>query len=282
MFRKARHVIIVAIVTLGLALAALPVATVAADGSSLLRVVHASPGAASVEVFVDGRKAVSSLQFAQASSYSTVPAGTHQVAVFSSGASSGAKPEMNATVNLLAGQAYTVVAADVVTKMSPMVLPDALSAPPAGKAVVRLVHASPDAPRVADIALAGGPVLFHNVAFKAATTYLPVAPGTYRFEVRPAGTTLALATTDPITVDADHTYSVFALGELADGSFKAVAIADNARGGGVGVPPGSGGGGMSRGQVVRHSALILGGLLAILAVLVALRSVLVTSPHRRG
>jgi len=97
-----------------------------------------------------------------------------------------------------------------------------------------------------------------------------------------AGTTLALATTGPITVVADHTYSVFAMGELADGSFRAVVIADNARSGGVGVSPGSGGGGMSRGQVVLHSALVLGGLLAILAILVALRSVLSTSPHRRG
>ncbi len=47
------------------------------------------------------------------------------------------------------------------------------AAPVAGMAKVRFLHASPDAPAV-DIAVAGGPVLFPDVAFKEHAGYASV------------------------------------------------------------------------------------------------------------
>jgi hypothetical protein len=58
---------------------------------------------------------------------------------------------------------------------------------------VRFIHLSPDAPAV-DIAVKGGPILFKDIAFEKASTYLAVKPGAYDLEVRPTGTTtVALA-----------------------------------------------------------------------------------------
>jgi LPXTG-motif cell wall-anchored protein len=113
--------------------------------------------------------------------------------------------------------------------IEPLVLIDNNSTPEAGKAHVRFVHASPDAPAV-DIAVAdGGPVLFSNVEFKGVGDYLPVDAGTYDLEVRIAGTeTVALEV--PGVALADRTvYTIFAMG-LAGGdpALEAVPSVDAA------------------------------------------------------
>ena len=78
---------------------------------------------------------------------------------------------------------YTIVALNTLANIEPLVLVDNNSMPAAGKAHVRFVHASPDAPAV-DIAVTGGPVLFGNVSFKGVGDYLPVDAGTYDLEAR--------------------------------------------------------------------------------------------------
>jgi hypothetical protein len=107
--------------------------------------------------------------------------------------------------------------------IEPLVLIDNNSAPAAGKAHVRFVHASPDAPAV-DIAVAnGGPILFPNVSFKGVGDYLPVDAGTYDLEARLAGTdTVALSV--PGVALADGTvYTIFAMG-LAGGQPALTAV----------------------------------------------------------
>ena len=101
-------------------------------------------------------------------------------------------------------------------------LVDNNAAPAAGKAHVRFVHTSPDAPAV-DIAVKGGPVIFPNVAFKAASQYVPVDAGTYDLEVRPAGKTDVVLAVPGVKLDAGNVYTVFAMG-LASGEPKLVAV----------------------------------------------------------
>jgi hypothetical protein len=96
-----------------------------------------------------------------------------------------------------------------------LVLVDNNSAPAAGKAHVRFVHASPDAPAV-DIAVTGGPVLFANVPFKGVGDYLPVDAGTYDLEARLAGTDTVALSVPGVTLEAGTVYTIFAMG-LAGG-----------------------------------------------------------------
>lgn len=218
-----------------------------AAGAAMLRVVHASPDAPALEVLIDGQKTLSALQFTEATAYISVPAGSHHLAVFSAAAGGGGKAFIDTSVDLQDGRAYTIVAADRLANIEPVVLTDDLNHFAADRAYVRLVHASPDAPPVADVAVAnGGPTVFRNVPFKGASDYLAVAPGSYRFDLRPAGTTQQLATTNAITLDAGRSYSVFAMGQLGNDTFQAIIIPDNARTGGVSGVPSTGGGGTAR------------------------------------
>ncbi|HOT49768.1 MAG TPA: DUF4397 domain-containing protein, partial [Candidatus Hydrogenedentes bacterium] len=89
------------------------------------------------------------------------------------------------------------------------------SAPPPGQARLRLVHASPNAPPV-DVAVAGGPVLFSNVAYKNAGNYVTRAAGTANLEVREAGTSNVLLPLPNLPLNNCSVYTLFLLG-LRDG-----------------------------------------------------------------
>jgi len=236
-------------VALALAVFALRVpAPSSAAGSAMLRVVHASPDTPAIEVLIDGQKTLSALQFTEATAYISVPSGRHQIVVLSATAGSGGKAFIDTSVDLQDGQAYTVVAADRLANIEPVVLVDDLTRLAATQAYVRLVHASPDAPPVADVAVSdGGPTVFRSVPFKGATEYLAVAPGSYRFDLRPAGSSQWLATTNAIALDAGRSYTVFAMGQLGNNTFQAIIVPDNARTGGVSGVPSTGGGGASGG-----------------------------------
>jgi hypothetical protein len=232
---------------LALLLGGLNAAPVAgADGMALIRLVHASPDAPALDVSVDGRQVATALRFADATSYAAVPAGSRAVQIFSASAGQGGRALYSASVELRAGLAYTLVAADRLAQLGAVLLTDELSNNPADQAYLRLVHGSPDAPPVADVAVVGGPVALRGLAFKSASPYLPLNPGTYAFEIRPAGTTQTLATTDPVALEAGRIYTIFVIGQFSDNTFRALLLPDNARSGGVGGPPATGAGGAGR------------------------------------
>ncbi len=218
----------------------------AAAPDPLLRIVHASSDAPAIDVYVNGQRVATAPGFAAVTPYTVVPAGAASVQVLAAGAGPGGRTFLATTLDLRAGEAYTVVAADRAGQMAPVILTDTRDQAADGQAHVRLVHVSPDAPSVADVAVVGGPVVARNLPFKGATGYLTVAPGSYAFEIRPAGTTQALATTPALTLEADRSYSAFVMGQLGDNTFRAVIAADNAATGGIGGVPSTGGGGMAQ------------------------------------
>jgi hypothetical protein len=173
-------------------------------------VVHASPDAPAVDLQVDGAVAGSGLAYPNNTPYLPLAAGNHAVKVNVAGT---ATTVIDANLALAAGMRYTVFAADSVSRIAPVVLTDDLAAPAAGKAHVRFVHLSPNAPAV-DVAVNGGPVLFANKAFKASTAFTPVDAGTYDLEVRVAGTSTVALPLPGIALQAGKIYTVFAKGFL--------------------------------------------------------------------
>jgi len=199
---------------------------VMADGHmARVRIVHASPDAPAVDVWVNDNAAFTNAPFKGITEYAELEVGAYNVKVVPTGAT---EPVVIEADLALEAKDYTVVAVGKLEEIEPLVLVDNNSAPEAGKAHVRFVHASPDAPAV-DIAVKDGPVLFSNIAFREVGDYLPVDAGTYDLEVRLAGTTdVALAV--PGLALADGTvYTVFAMG-LAGGepTLEAVPSADYA------------------------------------------------------
>jgi hypothetical protein len=178
------------------------------SGSGQVLVVHASPDAPAVELLVDNTLVGSSLAFPNNSGYLTVSAGTRNIKVRVAGTTTNV---IDADLPITANTNYTVFAADSVSKLKTVVLTDDLSSPAAGKAHVRFVHLSPDAPAV-DIALQGGAVIFPNTAFTGSTVFTPLDAGTYNLEVRVAGTGTVVLSLPNVTFADGGIYTVFARG----------------------------------------------------------------------
>ena len=109
------------------------------SGEAQVRVAHFSPDAPNV--YVNGEPALTDVPYTTVSSYLSLPAGTQQVTVYVTGGTS--TPVIEEPVKLAAGGAYTEAAVGLLTddSITAQVYQDDLSAPSAGNAKVRVVHA---------------------------------------------------------------------------------------------------------------------------------------------
>jgi LPXTG-motif cell wall-anchored protein len=186
-----------------------------------VRVVHASPDAPAVDVWVNGSVAFSNAPFKGITDYAKLEPGTYNIQVTPTGATEPVVIEADLALETMTD--YTVVAVNTLENIEPLVLIDNNSAPAAGKAHVRFVHASPDAPAV-DIAVAnGGPVLFSNIPFKGVGDYLPVDAGTYDLEARVAGTETVALSVPGVALADGAVYTIFAMG-LVEGEPALTAV----------------------------------------------------------
>ena len=185
-------------------------------GNARLRVLHASPDAPNVDVYLDGSEAVNNLAFNSITDYVSVPAGPHAVKVYPASANGTGTPAIDVpSLTLDAGKDYTVVAVGQLAAIEGLVLTDNNAAPAAGKAHIRIVHAAPGAPNV-DIFVAGAGVVVPNLPFKQASNYLPLDAGSYDLEVRAAGSATAVLSLPDTALEAGKVYTAFAVG-LAGG-----------------------------------------------------------------
>ena len=192
---------------------------------AMVRVVHASPEAPAVDIWLDGQPAIRGLAYNQFTGHTSVPAGTRRVQV----TPAGGQPEsavIDANLELTAGEAYTVMATGQLTQITPLVLQDDRTMMAGSRA--RFVHAAPGAPAV-DIAVAGGPTVISNVAFGQDSGYIEVPVGDAQLEVRVAGTDQVVLTV-PATFTEGYAYTLAALG-LAGGQppLGALALSDTSR-----------------------------------------------------
>ena len=188
-------------------------------GGARVRVVHASPDAPAVDVWVEGGRVFENVAFEEITDFVEVPAGTYNVQVVPAGATEPVVIE--ADLSLMAATDYTVIATDALANISPVVLTASGGGPAAGNVWVRFFHGSPDAPAV-DIAVTGGPVLFENVAFQSGTDYVEVPAGTYDLEARIAGTMDVALALPGIELQDGVVYTAYATGLVAD-----IGVLDN-------------------------------------------------------
>ena len=210
-----------------LALAAIASPVAAAD-DAMVRVLHASPDAPAVDVYVDGNKVgapLEGLEFGDLSTYVSLPAGTYDLKVCAT-ADETVCPIVADDVALTAGSRYTIAATNVLASIEAQIITDE-PAPVAGKAKVRVVHFSADTPAVDVLTQDGAATVVENLAYPDATGYLALDPGSYDLKVC-ANADNTVCPLDPGALDlqAGRAYSVFAVGSLEGDSLTAVVGVD--------------------------------------------------------
>jgi len=190
-----------------------------------------SSDAPNVDVYVDGEPvpALTDVPYGTVSGYLPLPAGTRQVTVYATGDASA--PVIDTPVELAAGGAYTVAAVGLVSdaSLTAQVYEDDVSAPAAGSAKVRIVHASPDAGPV-DVATADGTYLASGLGYPSASPYAQVPAGTYDLNVLAAGTGTVAVSAPGTSVADGGVYTAFATGTASAGSLGVILVQDNAAG----------------------------------------------------
>ncbi len=192
-------------------------ATAATGSQTRVRVVNAVPDTPPLVISAGGPPLFTPLAYKGITPYVAVPPGTFTVTAISF--------NVNATVfgpaaiTLTPNRDHTIVALGTGTAasgtVSPLILTDDNTAPAAGRARVRFVHAASDAPPV-DIVL-NERVAVSNLRFGAATdVYAEFAAGTYPVKIVPTGAETAVLGPVPLSLQAGGTYLVLVGGRSAD------------------------------------------------------------------
>lgn len=174
-----------------------------------VRVVHAVPDAPNVDLYANDNLIVNNLSYGDYTEYLEVPAGTYRLSLYPTGTKNS--PVLTNMLTVGGNDILTVAAVGELSNIGLLAIMDANTPMSPGKAMIRFLHLSPNAPAV-DITLPDGTVIFGNVSFEQITPYLEVPPMNYTLQVRLAGTTTVVLTVPNINLSSDEFYTVYAIG----------------------------------------------------------------------
>jgi len=205
-----------------------------------LNIVHASPDAPAIDVYVDGMKAVSGLSYRKGSGNVDTPSGAHKVEVRAAGAAAMDAPLWSNYLLVQEGQKILLAAvgraAESTGPTKFTLLAEPFGTTEAGKVRLRLLHASPSAPQL-DVA-AGSEPLWKGAAFGRVSQSVAVSTkgdltGPLSLSVAGAADSLATATL-PGTYAAGSLFTAIVFGETnplsSDAQFLGVSLLDEQSG----------------------------------------------------
>jgi hypothetical protein len=200
-------------------------AAVPTAGKAWVRVLHGSPDAPQVDVYVGADlataakvDALSGLSFGDISDYAEVDPGTYAVKVCAT-ADATVCPIQVASLVVAADTKYTVAASNLLASIQANVFVDDASTSNTTEAQVRVVHLSADTPAVDVLTQDGTSIGIDGLTYPnraPATGYAAFPPGSYDLKVCAAADT-SVCPLDPgaLALEAGKAYSVFAIGSLA-------------------------------------------------------------------
>jgi Domain of unknown function (DUF4397) len=198
--RFARRVVLLAALPLSLlAIPAAASASTAARASTTattstttgwIRLAHLSPNTPAVDVYLysfgdsSAHVVLHHVAYGDVSPYEQVPTGDYTAAMRAAGAAATSAPVLSASVDVVAGHAYTVAGLGPESGLRLQVLDDQLTTPP-GSALVRIIQASLRQ-NVVSVSWAGK-MLDSSLKFGSVTSYQTVSPGTETLLVTGSG-----------------------------------------------------------------------------------------------
>jgi hypothetical protein len=227
-----------------------------AASTATVTVVHGIPDTP-VDVYVDGKRAISDFTFKTVTDPISLPAGSHDIQVRPAGAASGSKPILQLSPDLPAGANATVVAylnASGKPALKPFVNPTTAVPDGMGRLVVRHTAAAP----AVDVLAGGKPVI--TKLTNPNEKMLMVPAGTVSASVAAAGTTKPVIGPVDLPVESGRTLVVYAIGSLEGGSLTAVTQSYASGGGAAPSSVNAGTGGQAADGGPAAALLVLTGL----------------------
>ncbi len=178
-----------------------------------VRIMHTVPNAPNVDVYADDKLMVENLPYSQYSAYIPLIEGTYKISLYVTGTKD--VPVLSNMLTVNKDDILTVAACGTLSDIGFLSIPDANIPIKDNNAMIRFAHLSPNAPAV-DITLLDGTILFSNVSFKQAASYIAVPSSNYTLQVRLAGTPTVVLTVPNIELKSDEFYTVYAIGLVGE------------------------------------------------------------------
>ncbi|EJO5348024.1 DUF4397 domain-containing protein [Clostridium botulinum] len=184
------------------------------DEKSHVRILHASPDAPAVDIYINNNLITKGLSYKGFTEYMPLKSTVYNIKVFPAGKKD--TPVINKNIFIPPNSIYTVAAVGFLEDISLFpILDKKLDNKNPNKSYVRFVHLSPDAPKV-DFYL-NNKEIFDNIGYKNITDYYEVDPKNYTITLK-LGNTEDIALTSPnANLKPNKYYTVYAVG-LAKGS----------------------------------------------------------------
>jgi len=209
--------------------AVLPVWGCGSSGSvAPTRLLNASPGEASLEAFMNNDLFVSNVLYGTASGYEQIIPGSPILTV----AAQGAKTALfSQTLSLQSATSYTVLVSGYPSSIAAILLTDNNSPPSADNMNLRIINAAPSL-GTADVYVVAPGTNLKNVSptvsamnFESASSYIPLAAGTYQIYFTRTGQTVVLIDSGKVSFGAGQVRTVVGLNGAVSG-YTATVLAD--------------------------------------------------------
>lgn len=173
-------------------------------------IYHAVPDAPDFDIVVDNRVInLNPFDYTSYSGYLNFYTGNRNIKF---NATNAANSLIDTTFNFEDGKAYSLFAINRLSDMQALLVVDSAGVPGEGKAMIRFVHLSPDAPAF-DVSIEGDSVsLFEGQSFKDATQFREIDGGTYSFAVANAETGNSVLSAKDVAIAPGRYYSIIARG----------------------------------------------------------------------
>lgn len=182
--------------------------------TALLRVVHAIPGGANVDVFADETRAFDGLAFKAVTPYRELDGQRYTFRLRAAGQAQG-DPLASNTEGLDDGDYYTVFAVPGDDDKAMLrVVQDDHSRPGDGKARVRVVHASREVGEVDLYAVGRDDALFDGIDFQSVTDYDEVDAFTGSLQLKHEDDANVVLDVPNVRLDAGKSYTIVVVGRV--------------------------------------------------------------------
>ncbi len=195
--------------------------------AACFRILHASPDAQNLDVYVNRTRVADNIAYTQFSARRWCIAATVVlVRAFPAGTDPNVTPpRVSSNITMAFDRSYVIAIANRSQQLQVVALENPL-VPPAGRFSLRVAHLAVDVGGL-DLAVTSGPVWLFNVVFPTAQTTTQPA-GTYTLEIRQAGTPNVLAPLGTLTFRSRERRTVYVLAPSAATAAAATARGDTA------------------------------------------------------
>lgn len=191
------------------------------ENFSFIRFLHTSPSAPNLDIYIDGKKAVSNLIYGSLAGYAALQAGLHKIDTYLAGQTTN--PILSTTTTLIGDNFTTVAISGVLPNFQYRIYKDMAESIPTNESYIRFVHLSSAIPAV-DIVIEADKILFNTITFGRTEKYKKIDPSIYKLQMRASGTPNIVLALPQLTFDGGKAYTLYAMGVMGGSSPLSVVV----------------------------------------------------------